>query len=265
MAATSALSDRIKILRNATWPDINIAPQPILSCNNTNAVNPDVSDYGCNGGYAYGAYGYIKERGGIVDETCAIYQARGWYNGLNCTDTLECMTCAGDCTIPPAYWKYEGLTDFRYHNSSSYATGEEMIATMINELQDGPIACSINAAIDEFLALNSTNGGDQIWAQNSTTDFNDLDHSISIVGYGTDLISAVNYWLVRNSWGTYWGDGGFVRVQRGGNFLGIELSCTVADASTKQMLIKQDSHNLAHVSVVDMHEGCRVQKTTFGG
>jgi cathepsin X len=32
MAATSALSDRIKIQRNAAWPDINIAPQPILSC-----------------------------------------------------------------------------------------------------------------------------------------------------------------------------------------------------------------------------------------
>ena len=31
-AVTSSLSDRIKILRKATWPDINLAPQVLLSC-----------------------------------------------------------------------------------------------------------------------------------------------------------------------------------------------------------------------------------------
>ena len=31
-AATSALSDRIKIARNAQWPDINISPQVLVSC-----------------------------------------------------------------------------------------------------------------------------------------------------------------------------------------------------------------------------------------
>lgn len=31
-AATSALSDRIKIARGAAWPDINISPQPLISC-----------------------------------------------------------------------------------------------------------------------------------------------------------------------------------------------------------------------------------------
>lgn len=31
-ASTSALSDRIKIMRKAQWPDINIAPQVLISC-----------------------------------------------------------------------------------------------------------------------------------------------------------------------------------------------------------------------------------------
>ena len=31
-AATSALSDRIKIAREAVWPDINISPQVLISC-----------------------------------------------------------------------------------------------------------------------------------------------------------------------------------------------------------------------------------------
>ena len=31
-SATSALSDRIKIQRNAQWPDINLSPQVLISC-----------------------------------------------------------------------------------------------------------------------------------------------------------------------------------------------------------------------------------------
>ena len=41
-AVTSSLSDRIKIMRNATWPDINLAPQVLLSC--------DMVNRGCYGG-----------------------------------------------------------------------------------------------------------------------------------------------------------------------------------------------------------------------
>lgn len=32
-AVTSALSDRIKIMRKAAWPDVNLAPQVLVSCN----------------------------------------------------------------------------------------------------------------------------------------------------------------------------------------------------------------------------------------
>jgi len=47
-AATSALSDRIKIARNAQFPDINISPQVVISCS--------MEDDGCHGGYALSAF-----------------------------------------------------------------------------------------------------------------------------------------------------------------------------------------------------------------
>ncbi len=47
-AATSSLSDRIKIARNASWPDINISPQVVISCS--------TNDTGCHGGEAISAY-----------------------------------------------------------------------------------------------------------------------------------------------------------------------------------------------------------------
>merc|ERR1711923_35476 len=42
-AATSSLSDRIKIARKAAWPDINIAPQVLISCGPM--VRPNIFKY----------------------------------------------------------------------------------------------------------------------------------------------------------------------------------------------------------------------------
>jgi len=40
----------------------------------------------------------------------------------------------------------------------------------------------------------------------------DVDHAVQLVGYGED--SGNLYWLVRNSWGSGWGEGGYIRLQR---------------------------------------------------
>ena len=59
-----------------------------------------------------------------------------------------------------------------------------------------------------------------------TTGCTTLDHSISIAGYGHDLASGKDYWIGRNSWGTYWGEEGWFRLVRGSNNLGVEAACT---------------------------------------
>ncbi|KIZ04807.1 cathepsin X [Monoraphidium neglectum] len=43
----------------------------------------------------------------------------------------------------------------------------------------------------------------------------EIDHDVEVVGWGVDDQSGLKYWLVRNSWGTYWGELGFFKVQRG--------------------------------------------------
>lgn len=56
-----------------------------------------------------------------------------------------------------------------------------------------------------------------------------LNHSVVIIGWGTDEQNGQKYWIVRNSYGSQWGDKGEFLVQRGTNDFGIESETTAYD------------------------------------
>jgi len=47
------------------------------------------------------------------------------------------------------------------------------------------------------------------------TTVDDIDHEVVLVGYGHDEAARVDYYTIRNSWSTYWGDKGYFRIARG--------------------------------------------------
>ncbi|CAG9318567.1 unnamed protein product [Blepharisma stoltei] len=241
-ASTSALADRFKILRNATWPDYNIAPQVPISC--------DYLSFGCNGGDPMTVYKYIYDRG-ITDETCATYQAKDRDNGLECTRLSRCKTCYsnGKCDIPDTHLVY---------NVTTYgsAIGETQ---MLNALQNGPIACAMDAT-NEF---ENYTGGIFIPTDHEVV----TNHVVELVGYGVE--NNTKYWIGRNSWGTYWGEKGLFRIIRGKDALAIEEYCAWA---TPDPVVKQvnktlvEEKTVAELKILEAFErpekaGCRVEKS----
>ena len=85
--------------------------------------------------------------------------------------------------------------------------------------QNGPMECSIHAT-DAFEAYTGGIYTEVIPAGS------DLNHSIAVVGWGMEPNSKIQYWIGRNSWGSYWGEGGFFRMMMDGNGLMIESECT---------------------------------------
>ena len=50
-----------------------------------------------------------------------------------------------------------------------------------------------------------------------------LDHAVMVVGWGTS--GTTDYWVLRNSWGTTWGEKGYMRVevQAGNGVCGVQM------------------------------------------
>jgi cathepsin X len=101
----------------------------------------------------------------------------------------------------------------------------------------GPIKTSINA---KYL-WNYTGGilgSDDDPALYNTTH----NHGVSIVGWGYDESRDTQHWIIRNSWGVYWGEMGFFRIELGRNLLGVEENFAWATPHT-WMTFGDDCHD----------------------
>ena len=60
-------------------------------------------------------------------------------------------------------------------------------------------------------------------------------HATVVVGYGKEIVQGrwTDYWLIKNSWSTQWGEGGFIKLKRGVGLCGIgkELAVLIAEAN----------------------------------
>merc|ERR1712110_138311 len=139
----------------------------------------------------------------------------------------------------------KGLGHYPNATVSDYGSISGSAAMMKEIYHRGPIACSIDAGP----LLNFESGV-------ITTKSESTDHVVSVVGWGKDADKG-NYWIVRNSWGEYWGEMGYVRVGFGA--LMLEDQCSWAEPGSFTAREKNNQ--------VPCHEGgdnCEAEQQKLG-
>lgn len=218
--ALSALADRIKIKRVKSGDfgiDINLSIQHILNCGDAGS---------CHGGSVLGPYRWLKSLGdrtgsGVSYETsnpylaCSSESTEGF---CKYADT-ECSSIKGvaySCdTFTETGGSCKAVTRYPNATISSYGSVSGELSIMHEIFTNGPVTCGIDAIpLLEYTGGILKEPGEEI------------DHVVSIVGWGEE--NEIPYWVVRNSWGEYWGEMGFVRVLRGKNSLHLEEECAWA-------------------------------------
>jgi len=143
--------------------------------------------YGCQGGWPFKATEYIQKNG-VCLEADYKYTAR---DGV-CKDSQ----CA-PAVAPGALRSYLNVTDE---------------TAMLSALALGPVSVLVEADRSAFQYYRSG-------ILNDPSCGTEIDHAILATGYGTE--NGVDYWKIKNSWGSSWGDKGYIRFQRGINQCGI--------------------------------------------
>ncbi|KAL1493911.1 hypothetical protein ABEB36_009591 [Hypothenemus hampei] len=166
----------------------------LLEFSEQELVDCDKTDEGCNGGLMDNAYRAIEKLGGL--ETESDYPYEGDDETCKFNSTKIATQLSGALNIS--------------HNETDMAKWL---------VQNGPISIAINANAMQFYF----GGVSHPWK--SLCSPNNLDHGVLIVGYGVHTYQLFNrtlpYWIVKNSWGTSWGEQGYYRVYRGDGTCGL--------------------------------------------
>lgn len=182
----SSLADRIKIARKGALPDIDLSVQHMLYCGNAGS---------CYGGSVHGPFQWMTTNV-LAYETanpyiaCSSDSKEGFCGGLTygCAAINQARSCG---TFAASGGSCVGLSVYPNATLSSYGSVTGAAAMQAEIYARGPISCGVDAQpLLTYTSgiINLPGGG--------------IDHVISVVGWGNDP-QAGNYWIMRNSWGTY--------------------------------------------------------------
>jgi len=153
---------------------VSLSEQQLVDCSSAN--------YGCQGGWVYKAFDYIKTHHGIASESAYPYK------GVN-----------GHC---------------HFHTNDAVATLTGWVHVRGGSETDLQAAVSQKGPIS--VAIDASHRGFQMYKHGVYHDSNcsprNLNHAVLVVGYGQE--TGGKYWLVKNSWGRSWGNQGYINMAK---------------------------------------------------
>ena len=159
-------------------------------------VDCDTQDAGCNGGLMEYAFAWIKSNGGL--ETDADYPYKGRKQTCSQSSSKFAVSVSG----------YEKLSSENEEDIKNYL------------LKTGPLAVALNADPLQYYDSGILD------LDTEECDPEGMNHAVALVGYGSE--NGNDYWIVKNSWGTSWGEQGYFRIARGKGTCGINTYITSA-------------------------------------
>jgi len=162
---------------------VSLSEQHLVDCDTPRNGG---SDLGCNGGLMDSAFTWVKKNGGIATEVDYPYFSGTTKSNGACQDAKVAKVTAA---TPISY------TDVQTNSDTA----------LMSAIAQQPVSVAIEADQTAFQLYKSG-----VFTAACGTN---LDHGVLAVGYGT--LNGADYYKVKNSWGTTWGDNGYILLARG--------------------------------------------------
>ncbi|MEW5320317.1 MAG: hypothetical protein WDW38_011398 [Sanguina aurantia] len=166
----------------------SVQPQPLSTAQVVDCSN----NFQCAGGWMPRAFQYAQDVG-LVSATEYAYSNTLRVDG----DDEACQVSA-----PPTVFKISGSEDVPAFEGA-----------LQRVVSNQPVVATIDASSASFQLYS----GAKPFNGSCSQDPQDATHSVLVVGYWTAPAgsSAASYWILKNSWGTAWGDGGYFYLAMG--------------------------------------------------
>ena len=172
---------------------------PVLSAQQVTSCTQSM--FGCGGGNYFYGFDYVSKSAGLYEEWEYSYTSFFAQN-MSKAATSTCRNITEEY-FPTWSWVPKANVTGAWAVQPNNAT-----ATMEALALHGPLSISVGAgnwdSYESGILYNPT-GSAEPWQ---------IDHAVQMVGYGFDEDLQVGYWIVRNSWGTTWGEAGYIRLFR---------------------------------------------------
>ncbi|XP_062005478.1 senescence-specific cysteine protease SAG12-like [Rosa rugosa] len=157
----------------------------LISLSEQQLVDCDHQSSGCMGGSLLSAYSYVIQNGGLTREENYRYQG----------------TDKGTCDTNKESQHAAHITGYVRVPSNSEND-------LLKAVSMQPVSIGISAYGMDFQHYNIG-----VFSGSCGTN---LNHAVTAIGYGTTA-GGIPYWLIKNSWGTDWGESGYMRILRNSN------------------------------------------------
>ncbi|KAL6063077.1 Cathepsin H [Balamuthia mandrillaris] len=174
-SATGAI-EAARVIHGGDKTVVPLSEQNLLDC--SRAFN----NHGCAGGLMDRAFKYIMSNGGIEAERHYPYEGE-----------------VGPCR----YKESRKETSIKTYRTVPHGLES---ALQVHVWKDGPVSCGIDASHRSFQFYRSG-----VYHEPACSSIA-LDHAVLTVGFGRE--NGLDYWLVKNSWGTDWGEHGYMKLAR---------------------------------------------------